>query len=124
MYKVRVTKSVCNIEMKEARYLLSEEVARKCEYDAELRNRLNPDKVKYVMYYYDIEIDFVPFVGLSIFNGAWSSGELLSITWDNEKKLFLCRVADEYPHQAFDTYINETHLHEMCEVHEWIKIGK
>ena len=69
----------------------------------------------------EVEVPFVPFVGLSISSNGWESGPLESIRWDIDKELFIGRVADERPGEYGDSYINGSELLEIMLDNGWQK---
>jgi len=56
-----------------------------------------PDMVSFK---YSLPISFSPFVGLSIIDGGFRSGEIKKVTWFHDDELFACYVEDDQPHRS------------------------
>lgn len=49
-----------------------------------------------------VELPFPPYVGLSIVDGRFHSGEILSVEWCVDKNVFRVMTSDEVPWQTTD----------------------
>lgn len=54
----------------------------------------------------DVMLPFPPYIGLSISDGSFSSGEFTSVIWDIDKKAFSARTEDELPWEDDDFNIH------------------
>jgi hypothetical protein len=55
----------------------------------------SPDS-KFALLRYDLALPFVPFTGLALHEGRWTSGRIEDVTYGVEKSTFDCRVENEY----------------------------
>jgi hypothetical protein len=52
--------------------------------------------------YYDLELPFVPFLGLALQQEGWYCGPIERITWDGDRQLFRAESRDEAPSEDDD----------------------
>lgn len=91
MFNVRVYKTIWNREKSEVKNILDNDVD-------------SGEGLKPTAFFYDIVLDFAPFIGLEISSGLWSSGGIQRIKWDAEGRIFYCYTSDEYPSK--NTYMS------------------
>jgi hypothetical protein len=53
-----------------------------------------------------LDLPFPPFPGLSLVEDEWSCHPRQTVTWSQGEQCFSCRVEDEYPRFAFDSYLS------------------
>jgi len=58
----------------------------------------------------DVELPFPPYIGLSISEGSFSTGELTGVTWDIENKKFSAGTKDEVPWEDVDFFIHTAEI--------------
>lgn len=84
MFNVRVYKTVWNKGEKEVKNILNN--------DSDRIKELNQTS-----YFYDVNLEFTPFIGLEIYSAQWQSGRIKRVSWSVDKKFFYCYTDDEYP---------------------------
>ena len=62
----------------------------------------NKGKTKFSAGYRELQLPFVPFVGLSVLNGAIDFGKIERISWIEEEQRFSCSIDYEQRHSDDD----------------------
>lgn len=84
MFNVKVYKTIWNKSKEEVKNIL---------YNDFDRNK----ELKQTSYFYDVTLEFAPFIDLEIYSAPWQSGRIKRVTWAIDKKCFYCYTEDEYP---------------------------
>lgn len=84
MYQVRVYKTIWNKTKQEVDDIL---------YNQSSKN----DELKSSSYFYDVTLEFPPYVNLELFSERWTCGEIKRVSWNIDEKRFYCYTEDEYP---------------------------
>ncbi len=117
MFNVRVYKSIWNKGKREVDEILHNQPKRIQE-------------LKSTPYFYDISIEFPPFVNLVISSGNWNSGKITRVRWDNDKRQFYCSTEDEFPSENERSRhiqtqeVDEEHLKNKCLRGGWQQLTK
>ena len=53
-----------------------------------------------------LDLPFPPFPGLSLVENEWSCHPLQAVSWSQGEQCFSCKVEDEYPRFAFDSFLS------------------
>jgi len=112
MFNVRVYKTIWNKGEKEVHDILDNQPDR--------NNELNPSS-----YFYDVALEFPPFINLELSSDSWESGNIKRVSWDVDEKRFYCYTDDEYPslnnhatcYRTLD--FDEDFLKSKCLRHGW-----
>jgi len=106
MFRVRVYKIVWNKQQKEVNDILLDQSARNSELNTST-------------YFYDITLEFPPFLGLELSSQNWASGKIIRVSWDVDKKSFYCYTDDEFPYETDAYDYDEDYLNGECIRHGW-----
>lgn len=106
MFKVRVYKIVWNKEKKEVDEILNNQSDRNGE--------LNQST-----YFYDVTLEYPPFIGLELFSENWTSGIIKRVSWSIDQNNFYCYTDDEFPYETWEYDFDENFLKSQCIRHGW-----